>query len=317
MVLKAIKKIFSESEFTRELYLKLRYINCNRKLNVPDEQYAQEYYYKRFSRKLDLKNPITFDDKIWWLKFHYRNELMIQCADKLAVREYVKKCGLEHILNDLYAVYESTEQIDINNLPGRFYLKCTHVSGGNIACSDKKKFDLKRAKSKLKWYTSINQYCITREWQYRDIVPKIIAEKYLENDNKMPLVDYKIYCFHGEPKVLLITSGTTKSDGSHQIGGYAYENYYDINLNPLGVTDDSRIMDESEVMFPINYKKMLEYARTLSKPFPFVRVDFYEINSRIIFGELTFTCAGGCHNYRPEQFAIKLGSYLDLSNINN
>lgn len=315
MILKKIKRFILKYDNTRDLYLKLRYTYSKFRLNIPDEQYAQEYYFKRYKRKLDLKHPITFDDKIWWLKFNYHNKLMTQCADKLAVRDYVKKCGLGHILNDLYEVYDSVDKINIQNLPNRFYLKCNHVSGGNVACYDKNKFNLNKAKNRLTWYIGINQYYITREWQYKDIIPKIIAERYLENTNKNPLVDYKIYCFHGEPKVLLITSCTAKSDGSHQEGLSAYENYYDIDLKPLGIIDDSRIMEESDVVFPKNYKQMLEYAMILSKPFPFVRVDFYEVNSKVIFGELTFTCAGGCHDYKPEKYNKIFGDYLDLSKI--
>ena len=312
---KILKKLLDSTALTEDLYKKLRYYYAKSKLSIPDEEYATEYYYQKFGRRLDLKNPTTFDEKVWWLKFHYHNDLLTQCADKFAVREYVEKCGLSHILNELYCVYDNVDDIDINKLPERFYLKCNHVSGGNVACFDKAQFNFAKAKRKLKWYMGINQYCITREWQYKNIAPKIVAEKFLENKDKTPLIDYKFYCFHGKPVMLLIMSGTVKCDGTHQDEKYAFENYYDIDLNPLGIVDDSRIMDESKVRIPINYKKMVEYAGILSKPFPFVRVDFYEIDSQIIFGELTFTCAGGCHNYKPERYHNILGSYLDLTKV--
>lgn len=312
---KIIKSCLDNFEFTKGLYTKLRYYNAKSKANISDEEYAINYYNKKFGRRLNLKNPETFDEKIWWLKIHYHNDLLTQCADKLLVRDYVESCGLGYILNDLYAVYDKVEDIDIDNLPDKFYLKCNHVSGGNVACVDKEVFDLKNAKKKLNWYMGINQYYITREWQYKNIMPRILAEKYLENEDKSPLVDYKFYCFNGEPKILLIKFGTTKLDGSHQDEKYAYENYYDINLRPLLIIDDSKMMDEDKVKFPKNFDEMLKQAIVLSKPFPFVRVDFYEINNEIKFGELTFTCAGGCHNYKPEKYHKIFGSYLDLSKI--
>ena len=162
---------------------------------------------------------------------------------------------------------------------------------------------------------NINQYYITREWQYKDIRPKIICEKFLENSNGNPLVDYKFYCFNGIPKMVLIKHGTSKADGSHQKENLQYENYYDMKLNPLNITDNSQILPENEVIFPFYYQEMKEYATVLAEPFPFVRVDFYEINNNIIFGELTFTCAGGCHDFKPTEFNEELGSYLDLSKI--
>ena len=310
-----IKKSLNNFECTKDLYTKLRYYYAKSKANIPDEEYAIDYYYKKLGRKLNLKNPETFDDKLWWLKIHYRNDLLTQCADKLLVREYVESCGLSEILNDLYGVYDNVNQIDIDKLPDKFYLKCNHVSGGNVACINKNIFDFKSAKRKLNWYMGINQYYITREWQYKNIIPKILAEKYLENEDKSSLVDYKFYCFNGEPKILLIKFGTTKLDGSHQDEKYAYENYYDINLRPLLIIDNSKMMDEDKVKFPTNFNEMLKHASVLSRPFPFVRVDFYEINNCIKFGEMTFTCAGGCHNYKPEKYHKIFGSYLDLSKI--
>lgn len=219
-------------------------------------------------------------------------------------------------MNDLYAVYDDVSEIKcIDHLPEKFYLKCNHVSGGNVACFDKKVFDLEKAKKKLSWYMNINQYYITREWQYKNIKPKIICEKFLENNDSKPLVDYKFYCFNGNPQMVLIKHGTAKIDGSHEDAHLQYENYYDMRLKPLNITDNSQILSENEVIFPSNYQEMKKYATVLAEPFPFVRVDFYEINKKIIFGELTFTCAGGCHNYNPLEFNEKLGSYLDLSKI--
>lgn len=138
---KIIKSCLDNFEFTKGLYTKLRYYNAKSKANIPDEEYAINYYNKKFGRRLNLKNPETFDEKIWWLKIHYHNDLLTQCADKLLVRDYVESCGLGYILNDLYAVYDKVEDIDIDNLPDKFYLKCNHVSGGNVACVDKEVFD--------------------------------------------------------------------------------------------------------------------------------------------------------------------------------
>lgn len=313
---KIVRSILENNDLTKGIYPKLRYYYAKFQMDKDDYEYAKKYYYNKFGRVLNLDNPKTFDEKLWWLKFNYHNPLMTKCADKYLVREYVKECGLEHILNELYAAYDSVDEIkNIENLPDKFYLKCNHVSGGNVACIDKNKFDLRAAKKKLNWYMHINQYYITREWQYKNIKPKIICEKFLENSNKKPLVDYKFYCFSGIPKILLLCNDVTQIDGSHQDESSAYENYYTVNLVPLNVTDNSKKLSCDKIYFPKNYSKMLDYARILSKPFPFVRVDFYEINGNIIFGELTFTCAGGCHNYKPAEFAEELGSYIDLSSI--
>lgn len=311
-----VRKILENNKMTQGVYSKLRYYYAKFNAGKDDEKYAVEYYYNKFGRKLNLHDPKTFDEKIWWLKFNYHNQLLTKCADKYLVREYIKEQGLEHILNDLYAVYDDVSEIKcIDHLPEKFYLKCNHVSGGNVACFDKKVFDLEKAKKKLSWYMNINQYYITREWQYKNIKPKIICEKFLENNDSKPLVDYKFYCFNGNPQMVLITHGTAKIDGSHEDAHLQYENYYDMRLKPLNITDNSPILSENEVIFPSNYQEMKKYATVLAEPFPFVRVDFYEINKKIIFGELTFTCAGGCHNYNPLEFNEKLGSYLDLSKI--
>lgn len=312
---KIIKSCLDNFEFTKGLYTKLRYYNAKSKANISDEEYAINYYYKKFGRRLNLKNPETFDEKIWWLKIHYHNDLLTQCADKLLVRDYVESCGLGYILNDLYAVYDKVEDIDIDNLPDKFYLKCNHVSGGNVACVDKEVFDLKNAKKKLNWYMGINQYYITREWQYKNIMPRILAEKYLENEDKSPLVDYKFYCFNGKFKIFMICNNVANIDGSHNNEKNSFENFYDINKQPLNIVDDSNILTEEYINFPKNYDKMVKYAELLAQKIPFVRVDFYEINNEIKFGELTFTPAGGCHNYKPEKYHKIFGSYLDLSKI--
>lgn len=148
--------------------------------HLQNEEYAQKCYYENTGRKLDLENPKTFDEKLWWLKFHYRNPLMTQCVDKYKVREYVKECGLGDILNELYGVYSNSSEIDYKKLPDKFYIKTNHGCGCNFLCADKTKFPFKKVSGQLDANLKQNYFYESREWPYRDVEPRIIVEKVLE-----------------------------------------------------------------------------------------------------------------------------------------
>lgn len=259
-------------------------------------------YLVTFRKRLNLKKPKDFNEKIQWLKFNYRNELMVTCTDKYLVRDYVNNQISENILNELLYVYNAVEEIDWDILPNRFALKTTHGCGGNIICDDKSKLNLKDAIVKLNEWMKTDYSKISGEWQYGKITPRIICEKFLEDGSgKLPR-DYKFYCFDGEPKVVLVIS---ERESNIKL------DFFDLKWNRLHL---SKPIHESKEIIkkPENLDVLLDYARKLSKPFPFVRADFYNVDGKPIFGELTFTPAAGMATYYTDYGANYLGELLKL-----
>lgn len=219
--------------------------------------------------------------------------------------KYVKEKGYKNILNDLYGVYDHASEIDFNQLPNQFVLKCNHGSGYNIICKDKNKLDIKKTRKQLtKW---LKETCglWMGEWNYSNIVPKILCEKYLENEDKTAVHDYKIFCFGGKAYYIQVD---VERFGEHR------RNIYDTNWNQM----EFRLRYPHvtyEIKKPTQLEKMISIAETLSKPFCEVRVDFYCIGEQIIFGELTFFHASGYQKFVPDEWDIKWGGLIDLSNI--
>lgn len=248
-----------------------------------------------------LKNPKNFNEKMTNLKLTYKdNQLISQCADKYEVREYVKSKGLENTLNELYFVYDNPNEIDFEKLPEKFVLKCTHGCGYNIICNDKSKIDIEKTKKKLGKWQKEKFGLATTELHYTNIKPRIICEKYLcDESGKLP-IDYKIYCFYGVPKCILVCSDReTETKGS----------YYDLSWNRLNYETES-FSYRKNIEKPKNLDKMIEYATKLSQGFDFVRVDFYNDDGKIIFGELTFTPYCCCNPTINKQGNIELGKLL-------
>ena len=277
---------------------------------MTDEEYAQWKYKLRTGRDLNLENPQTFDERIWYLKYNVRDPLNKKCSDKYRVREYVKECGLEHILNELYAVYESVEEVDFNKLPERCFLKCNHGSGANMIFDRSKDFDFEKFKKNFTKSMNSDYYWAGREWNYRNIKPLILCEKVLEDKNgKLPL-DYKIMCFAGEPKLLFLDIGVATEQGEH--AEEYYRNIYDMDFNLLPVKETRENYLGDEIVKPENWDKMVEYARILSKPFRHCRVDLYNIDGEVYFGEITFHHGGGCNDIQPEEWAYKIGQWIPI-----
>ena len=276
---------------------------------IPDQIYAKRYYRKMTGKELPLEHPVTFDEKLWWLKLNYRNPLMTICSDKYLVRNYVKGKGLESILNELYGVYYSVDEIDVSKLPDEFFLKCNHISGGNMKC-DKQHFSLLEVKKRLGVFLKINYYNYSREWNYKNIRPCIIAEKVLKDDSELPFLDYKFMCFSGEPKLLFLDIGVCAEDGSH--AEEYYRNIYDMNFEPVDIKETREHYDYNRIKKPANFDFMIECARKLSAPFPHCRVDLYNINGTVVFGEITFFHGGGCNDIQPEKAAIMMGDWIEL-----
>lgn len=310
----SLRIYFRNSDIFYSLYGCLRRFKYWMLSFIPDEIYAKRYYYKMTGRKLSLENPVTFDEKLWWLKLNYKNSLMTICSDKYMVRNYVKEQGLEDILNELYGVYYSVDEIDVSKLPDKFFLKCNHISGGNMKC-DKSHFSLLEVKKRLGVFLKMNYFSYSREWNYKNIKPCIIAEKVLEDDSELPFLDYKFMCFSGEPRLLFLDIGVCTEDGSH--AEEYYRNIYDMNFKPVDIKETREHYDYDKIRKPDNFDFMVECARKLSAPFPHCRVDLYNINGQVIFGEITFFHGGGCNDIQPEEAAIMMGNWIELKRYNS
>lgn len=237
----------------------------------------------------NLKKPRTVEEKIMWLKLndYKNNELVKRCADKFAVREYVKECGLEKILVELIGVFNTVEEIPWNLLPKKFALKWNFGNSYNIICTDKEKLNIKEATSRLRKWSDIPAHLRTYEPQYEVEEKKIICERFINPSSgfNYPL-DYKIFCFNGKPVCLILYTDRVISDVKDF-------NYYifDEKMEPIQYNNNIYI-DIHNIIDTETYKRLFEYAEILSKPFPFVRVDFYVDERQIYFGEMTFTPGG-------------------------
>ena len=269
---------------------------------MPDDVYIKWQYRKEMGKKLDLKNPKSFNEKIQWLKLNSRDERLGICSDKYRVRDYVKSRLGEEILVKLYSVYERVEDIVPEDLSDSFVLKVTHGSGQNIICKNKKDMDWKHVFGLLKIYMSNNHYYRGRELAYKNITPRIICEEYLEENGRSP-IDYKFYCFNGQPQFVDVHRDRF---GDHR------RNSYDLDWNLLPFEMNSVPHFHEEFPRPSFFEKMCRIAEQLAQGFILVRVDFYNINEKIIFGELTFYPGNGMLKFSPDVFDNVLGSYLQL-----
>jgi len=275
---------------------------------VSDEESITKRFKQKLGRDVVLNNPIKYNDKIQWLKLYWRDPLATLCADKYEVREFVKEQIGEKYLNELIEVYDSVDEIDIKKLPESFVLKGTHGSGYNIICKDKNKMDWKKEFKKMRRWMRNNYYLQTREWVYKDIKPRIVCEKYLEEREVGELRDFKIFCFSGEPKIIQVDIGRFTD---HK------RNYYDLEWNLLDVEIEGDSDPFAQVPPPKSLHEMIRLSKVLSKDFPHVRVDFYEVRNKVIFGELTFFHFSGTINFEPDKYDEVFGQYLDLSKIVN
>lgn len=269
---------------------------------IPDKIMLKIQYRIKTNRKLNLKNPQRYTEKLQWYKLYYRNPIMTQCADKYAVRDYIKSKGLESILNELYGVFNSVDEIDFNSLPKKFVLKTTNGSETNIICRDKSKLNLEKAKEDMSNYMNHSTKSAGREWAYDNIKPKIVLEKLLENKNNEDLRDYKFLCFNGKVKYIVVDADRFIE---HK------RNIYDRNWKELEVLTDCKKIDYN-IEKPANLNEMIKISEKLSEDFPHVRVDLYNVDGKIIFGELTFYPWSGYVNYNPDIVDFEFGKNFDL-----
>lgn len=278
---------------------------------LPDKAMLKLFYRVRMGEKLNLKRPRTFNEKLQWSKLYYRNPLLIKCSNKYTVREYVASCGLEDILNENYGVFDEFEDIDFSKLPNEFVLKDTVGGYGERVwlCEDKQSLDIEAVKEKINtWLHSSIGKNFAREWSfYSQPKRQVIVEKLLKSNAEGDLPDYKFFCFDGEVKYLYFMRNYTKDSTK---GECAFLNR-DFEL--IGVTREEYIPIEIQPEKPKNYERMLEIAEILSKGFPHVRVDLYNIDGKIVFGEMTFFTCDGYAKFTPRDFDKTLGDCFTLT----
>ena len=254
---------------------------------LPDKTYIKLYYRLRVGRPLNTKNPTTLNEKLQWLKFNYRFPLQSLVSDKLLVRDYVaEKIGAEYLI-PLLGTWENYDDVDFDKLPEKFVLKCNHDSGGLVVCTDKSKLDHKEARNRVEKSLKSNFFYIGREYQYRNIKPRIICEQFISDNGKVPM-DYKIYCFNGKPDVILVCKDRF-SDNTHRASYLYFDQEW--RFQPLNKGDET--LTEVDVPKPKNLDRMIEIAKELSKDFLFARIDLYNIDGQIYFGEITLSPNSG------------------------
>lgn len=276
---------------------------------LPPERYVGYYFQYYTGKKYHDDHPVEFYEKIQWYKAHYHPPILNRLVDKYAVREYVReKIGAQY-LNDCIAVYDSPWKVDFDALPDRFVLKGVHGYGYNLIVSDKSKLNRTKARYKLcKWFLRNQYYRGGLEWAYKDIKPRFVAEKYLEELERDSITDYKFYCFSGKPKFLEVH--LDRSSGGHRSG------YFTLDFEPAPYND---VPPEKAIRTPPpkpeNFEEMKQLAEKLADRFPFVRVDFYSIRGKTIFGEMTFYPSDGRCDFYPQQYNRTIGDLFVLPRL--
>ena len=260
-------------------------------------------YRLEMKRKLNLKNPKTFNEKLNWIKLYYRKPIMTTMADKYEVKKYVSDIiGPEYVIPSI-AIYDKWDDIDFDSLKAPFVMKTTHSSGVIAVVKDKESFDYETTKKKFNKSLKQNYFYSCREWPYKNIKPRIIIEQFVKDDKEDNLPVYKFFCFNGEPYLVQ----TIKNDKT----SYETIDYFDMDWKFLKLKQN---FENSEVPLskPSNFEDMKELAAKLSKGFPFVRVDLYSVNGRIYFSEFTFFSDAGYHQFYPDEWDQILGEKIKL-----
>ena len=276
---------------------------------MSDRYFIKVFWKRMMSYPLDLRNPVTFNEKLQWMKLYDRNPVYTELVDKLKVKKWVaERIGPESVIPSL-AVYDSVEDIDLESLPDRFVLKCNHDSGGVIICTDKDSFDLSQAKVVLKQRLEHNFYCDYREWPYKDVERKVFAEAFIEDaftqksGHSFPgLTDYKFFCFDGTPRIMYIANDRGESPTT---------DFFDMDYHPLPI----QMKDPPSAVTPArprNFERMKELAAGLSHGFRQVRVDFYDTGDHVYFGEMTFFHSAGFSEVHPYEWNVRMGNWIPL-----
>ena len=298
-VFRGLKRIWEDPEY-KICKMLLHFVKPE---HIPDRLFLKYQYHYVFGERLNLKHPKKFNEKLQWLKLYDRNPLYTTLVDKYEVKKWVtERIGGQYVIPTL-AVFDNVEQIDLSKLPDRFVLKCTHDSGSVVICKGKRAFDFEAAKLILTQGLKNDFYKKHREWPYKNIKPRILAEEYKEGGASKELVDYKFYCFNGQPKIVMVASGRFS-------GGKTFA-YFDAGWNRLYITWGAPNPEQYPEK-PKNYDRMLAISRRLSKGIPHVRVDLYNVDGVIYFGELTFFDGSGMQRIDPIEWDYRMGEYIQL-----
>lgn len=276
------------------------FFNC-----LSDKAFLKMQFKTAFGYKLDLKNPQTYSEKLQWLKLYDRKPIYNTMVDKAAVKDYVaKKIGEQYIIKT-FGVWEQFDEIDFDALPNQFVLKCTHDSGGLVICKDKSVLDIAEARKKIEKSLKKNYYKQNREWPYKDVKPRIIAEKYMEDSNTGELCDYKFFAFDGEVKAMFIASERNNKNTETRF------DFFDREFNHLPFTNGHPNAD-APPQKPDKYDEMVALAEKLSSGIPQARIDFYEVDGRVYFGEITLFHWSGFKPFKPFEWDEKFGGFIKL-----
>ncbi len=271
-----------------------------------DEAYLKLTYKINFGKRLNLENPTSFNEKLQWLKLYDKNEKYINMVDKILVKNYVSDKLGKNIIIPTLGIYDKFEDIDFKSLPNKFVIKCNHDSGSIVICKDKNNFNVNKAKKIITKKLKYKSFYWGREWPYKNVKPKIIIEKYMEDKKYSTMRDYKFFCFNGEPKIMYISEGLENHNTASM-------SFFDMDFKLINCKrKDYKLLDYTPEK-PKTFEKMKEFASILSKDIPHVRVDFYEIDGKLYFGELTFFTCSGLIPFESEEWNKILGSWIDLS----
>lgn len=278
---------------------------------MPDKEFLLRRYKSMMGKELDLSNPRTFNEKIQWLKLYNRKPEYTTMVDKVEVKKWVAKVIGEQYVIPTIGVWDKPEDIDFDSLPNQFVLKCNHNSGiGMYICKDKNKINKEIIKKNLKKGLRENKYLYEREWAYKNVKRRILAEKFMQDKKSKALNDYKFFCFNGEVKALFIATERQNPCDETRF------DFFDADYNHLDFVNghpNATILPEK----PQNFELMKKLASKLSKGIPHVRVDLYEVDGRVYFGEMTFYHWSGLMPFSPEEWDYTFGSWIDLTKIAN
>ncbi|WP_123955327.1 ATP-grasp fold amidoligase family protein [Flavobacterium cheongpyeongense] len=289
------------NDFILRKYNQTRVVLLNRYSN-DDTKVTKAKYFSKNNRILNLETPKEFMEKIQWLKLYHYKEEYGQYVDKFDVRSFVEtKIGKEY-LNEIIGVYNTVDEIDFENLPKQYVIKGTHGSGYNLIVKNALLINKESERNKLSKFLRSNYYNKYRETIYKNIKPRLLIEKYISNCDE-GLIDYKFYCFHGQPKYILVKKVEN---------GKEKKCFYNLNWKKIIINDSDENWLESEIQKPANFNEMLNIASVLSDQFIFIRVDLYSIDDKILFGELTFFPTGGHKRFPIECLNIEMGNLIKL-----
>lgn len=284
------------------------YIDRKLECVLPDSLYLTLLFYSRVGYWPNFKTPRSYNEKLQWLKLHYKKDEYTNIVEKVSAKEYVANIiGDKYIIPTL-GVWNNIDEIDWNSLPNQFVIKCTGDSGGVVVCKDKNTLDIESAKRKLSQGINVNYYNRNKEYPYKNLKARIIAEQYMEDESGYELKDYKFFCFDGKPQFLFVATDRQKK------GEETKFDFFDLEWNHLPVVN-GHPNNPNKIPCPQNFEEMVDVAKKLSVGMPHVRVDLYNINGKIYFGELTFFHWSGLTPFEPVEWDYKFGSYLNIPQL--